>query len=129
MNMQREISLKKKETGDLIFKGRSSGFLKINGERIDPSRTVDILLSQKDVEDAYLWVVSCPPFDQVFAAIKTDGTSSIDKRTLRQVVSNSGVLPRPTRYIFLSPNEWPITDRGKIDHNKISELTNKENQK
>ncbi|MBL4943503.1 AMP-binding protein [Corynebacterium ulcerans] len=119
--------VEKTQAGDLIFKGRLSGFLKINGERVDPSRTIAALLLEKEVLDAYLWVVSEPPFDQVLAAIKTDALDSINKRALREAISRAGVYPRPTRYIFLSSDEWPLTDRGKINYSQLYALIDRKN--
>lgn len=104
------------KSGELVFRSRASGYLKINGERLDPMPTIKALLSLPEVLDSYIWVNLKPPADQVIAAIKTDNPNSMDRRQLRSIVREANVRVRPIRYIFFSSNDWPITNRGKLHH-------------
>lgn len=108
-----------KGEGRLIFKNRVAGFLKINGERVDPYPTIEAICRLPGILDAHIWVKSDPPFDQVIAAVKTGEENPPGTRELRKVIKSAGVKVRPAKFVFVPSSDWPITKRGKLDHQAL----------
>lgn len=118
--------VEKLEDGSIVFRGRISGYLNVNGERLDPYPTIEVLRSLSGIDDVHLWVSSNPPNDQIIAALKTDQVESINTREVRVAVRESGVRVQPTKFHCISSEQWPITKRGKLDHQTLVEKTEKE---
>ncbi|MFJ3243921.1 AMP-binding protein [Rothia terrae] len=101
--------------GQLIFKNRVSGYLNVNGKRIDPFPIVEAICKHPKVLDAHVWAKTVPPFDQILAAVKTDYPDSISSRDLRSIISKTGSKNIPTKYYYVKANDWPISKRGKLN--------------
>lgn len=118
--------VEREEDGCLIFKGRISGYLNVNGKRVDPHPTIEVLCSLPEVLDAYIWARNVPPFDQIIAAVKVDEKNPISKRSLRSAIKESDSKAVPTKFCLVSAGEWPITKRGKLDSQALIQKIEKD---
>jgi amino acid adenylation domain-containing protein len=106
----------RRNTGDLVYHGRSDHQVKLRGHRIEIAEIEAAVRSHPGVADAVAWVKEFQDDDaRLICAYTCDAVlSRPDTRSLREHVKT--LLPgymRPAHYVFLQ--EMPRTVNGKID--------------
>lgn len=98
-----------------VYVGRTGGYHKVNGFRVEPLEIEQFLESIPDVDEAIVWVESADDQSFILAYIRVRRDKIVTSRTLRVACSKLPPYLRPARYVLLKDEEWPINDRGKSD--------------
>lgn len=111
----------RRNTGDLVYHGRSDHQVKLRGHRIEIAEVEAAVRSHPGVGDAVAWVREFQDDDdRLICAHTCDAVlSSPDTHSLREHVK--ALLPsymRPAHYVFLP--EMPRTVNGKIDIDAVT---------
>jgi amino acid adenylation domain-containing protein len=111
----------RRNTGDLVYHGRSDHQVKLRGHRIEIAEVEAAVRSHFGITDTVAWVKEYQDDDnRLICAYTCDSAlSQPDIHSLREHVK--ALLPsymRPAHYIFL--REMPLTVNGKIDTDGIA---------
>jgi amino acid adenylation domain-containing protein len=111
----------RRDTGDLVYHGRSDHQVKLRGHRIEIAEVEGAVRSHSGVADAVAWVRTFHDDDErLICAYTGDAVlSPPDTHTLREHVK--ALLPsymRPAHYVLLP--EMPRTVNGKIDFDAVA---------
>ncbi len=98
-----------------VYVGRTGGYHKVNGFRVEPLEIEQFLESLPNVDEAIVWVESADDQSFLLAYIRVRRNKIVTSRTLRVACSTLPPYLRPARYVLLKDEEWPINDRGKSD--------------
>ncbi|WP_444946280.1 AMP-binding protein [Microbulbifer sp. VTAC004] len=104
------------EQGRFVFIGRSSGYQKINGFRVEPYEIEEYLQSHEKVDEAVVWVENTSnQGDLLLACVRGCRDVELSTRELRLACSKLPPYLRPSRYRLFDDKQWPINERGKTD--------------
>ena len=110
------------EGGELEFLGRSGGFVKVRGYRIEPDEVTTALESHPDVIEAAVCATDAlGEADELAAAVVLQPASTVTDRDLRRHVGAR--LPahmRPARIVVV--DALPRLPSAKLDRNGVHEL-------
>ncbi|HDZ8879029.1 AMP-binding protein [Aeromonas dhakensis] len=114
--------------GQLRFMGRLDGFLKVHGHRVQPYEVESFLASQAGVEEAVVWVEQTKhQAEYLLAYLRISEGAELTSRILRQRCADLPTYLRPSRYVLLPPQDWPVNERGKTDRRALKEHSHAHN--
>ncbi|PHV07272.1 hypothetical protein CSQ96_12085 [Janthinobacterium sp. BJB412] len=102
--------------GHFVFVGRSNGYQKVNGFRVEPYEIEEFLQSLPDVDEAVVSVENDSDIGDFLAAhirVRPDG--DLTTRDLRLACAKLAPYLRPSKYFLVENKDWPINERGKTD--------------
>ena len=110
------------EGGELEFLGRSGGFVKVRGYRIEPDEVTTALESHPDVLEAAVCVTDVlGDADELAAAVVLrPGTSATDGELRRHVGARLPAHMRPARIVVV--DALPRLPSAKLDRNGVRDL-------
>ncbi|NYZ68383.1 AMP-binding protein [Endozoicomonas sp. SM1973] len=101
--------------GKFVCLGRSSGYQKINGFRVEPYEVEEYLQSIPNIDEAVVLVENSHQGSFLMACIRVQKGAQLSTRDLRLACSKLPPYLRPARYLLLNDDKWPVNDRGKTD--------------
>ncbi|WFQ79985.1 AMP-binding protein [Xenorhabdus sp. SF857] len=102
--------------GEYHYIGRKGGFHKINGFRIDLLEIEEFLQSIPGIGEAVVWIddtLEASPL--LCACVNVMSDATIATRDLRMACTQLATWLRPSHYLIVPQNEWPMNIRGKTD--------------
>lgn len=104
------------DRGEFVYVGRSGGYQKINGFRVELYEIEQHLRSLPGVDEAVVWAENLEEQGEfLLAAVRARPAVGLSTRDLRRACSGLPHYMRPARYLLLQNMEWPVNDRGKTD--------------
>lgn len=108
----------KNEDGDIVFCGRRDEQVKINGVRIDLGEIQNVLLANDKVSSVVICTPELESGKRLFVFVESKETTEEIKGYLERFIPK---YMFPTRLI--SMNKFPITANGKVDRQKLLEIS------
>ncbi|WP_445495019.1 AMP-binding protein [Photorhabdus sp. SF281] len=115
------------EEGEYLYIGRSGGFHKINGFRVDLLDIETFLQTIPGVYEAIVWInFTQENIPYICACINAIPGIVLTTRSLRMECVKLSPWLRPTRYLIIHQNDWPMNERGKTDRSALRRLQNEQ---
>ena len=115
------------EDGYLVFEGRLKDMIKVGGINVSPAEVESVLMEDAAIAAAYVVAVPDEIRGEIVGAVVIPNNRSADREALEAAMrarmkADLSAYKRPSRYLFVSEAELPLTTTGKVKRNEIFRL-------
>jgi fatty-acyl-CoA synthase len=115
------------EDGYLVFEGRLKDMIKVGGINVSPAEVESVLMENAAIAAAYVVAVPDKIRGEIVGAVVIPNNRSADSEALEAAMrsrmkADLSAYKRPSRYLFVSEAELPLTTTGKLKRNELFRL-------